>query len=438
MGGRSNTSRAEPRVRIEGEILSIERIDNRVVVSGQLYDFHRFLSQIHAIVEKARYDDVTLDLSACTSAFQNAMLSVCAQVMAYRKAGVSFDLLPPRDKKLENLFRNTNWGYFLDPRKYDESTFRGHTRVPATHYQSAAEQQAAVNRIVNVMLGAIPELERPDLAAFEWAVNEITDNVLVHANSPIGGLVQISTFLTHRKRVQFVVADAGVGIPYSLRSGRPTIRSDTEALDQAIREGVTRDTAIGQGNGMFGSYQICSKSNGDFLVDSGHARLQFQPNSGLSIQDQSIPYAGTLVVATIDFSDPKLLEEALSFKGVKYTPVDFVESKYEFNQAGDIHFKLSEECASFGSRVSGKPVRQKLQNLLKMSGSSVVCVDFDGIPLLSSSFADEAFGKLFLLLGPIGFMQRMRLQNMLGTVEGLVNKAIAQRMQVGLSDADAD
>ena len=413
----------------------IERVDNRVIVTGDLHDFHRLLAVLHTIVEKAAYKDVVLDLEQCTAAFQNAMLSVCAQVLAYREAGISFDLIPPSDKKLENLFKNTNWGYFLSPHLFDVSPFKGHTRVPATQYRTATDQSEAVNRIVNVMLGAVPELERSDFAAFEWAVNEITDNVLVHAKSAIGGLVQVSTFVKNRKRVQFVVADAGIGIPTSHRTGHPEITSDTEALDCAIREGVTRDAAIGQGNGMFGSYQICSKSKGEFLVDSGHARLHFHPDRGLSIQNQPIPYGGTLVVATIDFSDPKLLEEALSFKGTAYVPTGVVELKYESNAAGDTHFKLKEECQSFGSRVAGKPVRNKLLNLLKMT-AGVVTVDFEGIPLLSSSFADEAFGKLFLSLGPIGFMQRIRLTNMMDTVEGLVNKAIAQRMKVGLSDAD--
>jgi hypothetical protein len=416
---------------------TIERIDNRVVVTGDLYDFHRLLALIHAIVEKAGYKDVVLDLQHCSAAFQNAMLSVCAQVLAYRQAGISFDLIPPEDKKLENLFKNTNWGHYLDPSRFEASSFKGHTRVSATQYRTADEQFEAVNRIVNVMLGAIPELQRTDFAAFEWAVNEITDNVLVHSKSVIGGLVQVSTFVKNTKRVQFVVADAGIGIPTSLRGGHSDISSDTEALDRAIREGVTRDAAVGQGNGMFGTFQICSKSKGDFLIDSGHARLTYRPTDGLSIQNQAIPYSGTLVVATVDFSDPRLLEDALAFKGVKYEPVGVVDLKYTFNPAGDIHFKLQEECSSFGSRVSGKPVRNKLLNLVNMSNGGVVCVDFEGVPLLSSSFADEAFGKLFLLLGPVAFMQRVKLHNMIDTVEGLVNKAIAQRMRTGLSDADA-
>jgi len=414
--------------------MSIERIENKIVVVGELNDLHRLLADVHIIVERLKYQDVILDLSKCTSAFQNTMLSVCVQILAYRNSGISFTLIPPNDKKVENLFKNSNWLYFLDPRQFEPSTFKGHTRVPATQYRTPTEQQAAVNRIVNVLLGAIPELARGDLAAFEWSVNEITDNVLVHSESAVGGLVQVTTFAKFRKRVQFVVADAGMGIPESLRSGHPEIGSDTVALDNAIREGVTRDPSIGQGNGMFGSYEICSRSGGEFLVDSGYARLQSHPERGLSIKSQSIPYRGSLIVATIDFSNPELLSDALRFQGKKHQPLDFIDTKYETNSVGDIYFKLVDECTSFGSRVSGKPVQVKLINLLRMSENVTVVVDFDGLPLLSSSFADEAFGKLFLLIGPIKFMQRVRLINMSNIVEGLINKAISQRMKVGVSD----
>jgi len=287
------------------------------------------------------------------------------------------------------------------------------------------------------MLGALPDLERSDFAAFEWAVNEITDNVLVHSESPIGGLVQVSTFQKKTKSIQFVVADAGIGIPTSLKQGHAEIHSDTEALDLAIREGVTRDSRIGQGNGLYGSYRVCSKSNGYFQVDSGHARLEYRPRQErLLISNQTIPYAGSLVSATIDFSNPKLLEDALQFHGVTFMPSDYVENRYERSNGGPVAFVLSEECQSFGSRVSGKPLRQKLHNIINMTNRSPVEVDFSGIPVISSSFADEAFGKLFLQLGPVKFMQCVRFVNTMDTVEGLINKAISQRMKTGISDAE--
>ncbi len=412
----------------------ISRNGNIISVAGALDDFHRFLSLIHAAIEKQGYADMVLDLKKCTSAFQNSMLSLCAQVMAYRRGGIDFSIIPPDRKELFNLFKNTGWAHYLDPRQFNPSSFRGFSRIPATQYQTPEEQQQAVNRIVNVILGAIPNMQRSDFAAFEWSINELTDNVLIHSESSIGGLVQVSTFQKFSKQVQFVVADAGVGIPKTLREGYPEISSDTDALDKAIREGVTRDKKIGQGNGLFGSYEICSKCKGYFAVHSGHARLEFDHRKGLSIVNERIPYSGTLVIATIDFSEPKLLEEALKFKGKKYFPVDYIETEYEKSEDGRIYFIVREQSESFGSRVAGKPVRTKLSNLLHMGNDEKIIIDLTGIPLMSSSFADEAFGKLFLEAGPVAFTQKFEFVNVMDTVQNLINKAIEQRMAAGVVD----
>jgi hypothetical protein len=359
--------------------MSINRDNNNIKVAGDFNSFPIFLSCIHHAINKAGYSEIELDFSECNSAFQNAMLSVCAQIMAYRKSGIYFNLIPPSNTKLFNLFKNTGWAYFIDPRAFEPPLYRRHSsRIPVTQYQSSKEQQDAVNKIVNVILGAIPEMQRSDFAAFEWSINEITDNVLVHSESSIGGLIQLSTFQQNQRKVQFVVADAGVGIPKTLKQGHPEIASDTEALDKAIREGVTRDKTIGQGNGLFGSYQICSKSGGDFRVHSGHACLEFTEKKGLSIANENIPYDGTLVIATIDFSQPNLLEEALRFGGKKYSPVDYVETQYEMSEDGIIHFVLKVESDSFGSRVAGKPVRTKLTNLLRMAGNQKIIIDLAG------------------------------------------------------------
>ena len=275
------------------------------------------------------------------------------------------------------------------------------------------------------------DMERNDFAAFEWSINEITDNVLTHAQSLIGGLVQVSTFQKNKKIVKFIVADAGVGIPNTLRETHPHLTSDSEALDKAIREGVTRDKSLGQGNGLFGSFQICSHCNGTFQVDSGHGKLLYTEKQGLHIRSQNIPFAGTLVAGSIDFSKPHLLEEALKFGSKQYSPIDFVETKYESYGPGKIVFVMKDEAGSFGSRFAGTPVRNKLLNLYKMSDSTKISVDLAGIPIISSSFADEVFGTLFVELQPIVFMQRFEIVNTMQTVRHLIDRAIAQRMVVG-------
>lgn len=413
--------------------MSVVRDGNRVNFGGTFgaAELHRPFACIHQAVQ-AGFEDIVLDFSQCGAAFAGPMLALCAHALRLRESRMDFELVLPVDERLARLFRNANWAHFLEPRRYNQSTFRGHTQVAATQFRSPDDQARAVNRIVNAILGAIPDLSRSDFAALEWSINEITDNVIVHSESPIGGLVQVSTFVRNQKIVEYIVADAGLGIPATLRSGRPDIGSDTDALDRAIREGVTRDKSIGQGNGLFGSYQICSHSRGRFQIESGHAKLTYDTNHGLAIRNESIPVDGTVVIAQIDFSSPMLLEEALSFAGKKHTPVDFVETRYEQMDSEDLLFSLRDEARTFGSRASGTPVRNKLLNLLQMCPGQRVRIDCDGIPLVSSSFADEVFGKLFVHLGPLGFMQRVALINVEKTVSSLVDKAITQRTATGL------
>lgn len=411
---------------------TIIRTNNVVTVEGDYSDanLHYFLATIHKAIEEFGYQDLVLDFSRCNTAFPSSMLGTCAQVMKRRTSGVGFKLVLPESTKLARLFNNANWAFLLEPENYKQSTFHGYTQVSATQYQDPEEQHLAVNRIVNAILGAIPDIERSSFAAFEWAINEITDNVLTHAKSSVGGIVQVSTFKKRQKLVQFIVADAGESIPSTLRTTHHHLTSDIDALDIAIREGVTRDKAIGQGNGLFGSYQICSHCKGQFQIKSGHAKLTYSGKSGLHIRNERIPYDGTLVIASIDFSRPDLLDEALQFGGERYAPVDYVETNYEAEDSEKLIFVMSNESKSFGSRPAGTPIRNRLNNLYKMLNGNKIFVDFNNIPIISSSFADEVFGKLFVEIGPLGFMQSFEFLNISKTVRQLIDKAISQRIAV--------
>ena len=69
-----------------------------------------------------------------------------------------------------------------------------------------------------------------------------------------------------------------------------------------------------------------------------------------------------------------------------------------------------------------------------MTQNRKVCIDFEGIPIISSSFADEAFAKLFLEAGPVEFMQKFEFINAMETIKHLINKAINQRVSSGVVD----
>ena len=412
--------------------LQLNRSDNVVSVAGGFTatNYRQLLSMLHRAITKRGLADLVLDFSECAAAFPGAMLALCSEVSRRRVTGVDFDLRLPTNEWLGRMFLNSNWAHHIQPERYPESGYRGYVRVPMTQFEMPGQQHSLVDQMVNAILCSLTELSRGDLGAIEWALNEITDNVLNHADSPIGGLAQLVNY-KKSGRVEFVVADPGIGIPHSLRRGHPELRWDSEALDQAIREGVTGDSSLGQGNGLFGTLELCQVGSGYLHVHSSYARFTYRSGE-LRTHSEQVPFKGTLVIAALDVSDPDALGEALRFGDRRHEPMDYIESHFELADSDVLFMKLAEEADSFGARRAGAPLRAKLRNVVEMSGGRRVVVDFSDVPLVSSSFADEVFGKLLVEIGPVRFMQTITLQGMSRIVSDLVDRAMRQRSRTGL------
>lgn len=410
---------------------SLELSQSRVEFIGHfaITQLRSALGGLHTLIDNRGYKDITLDFSKCVFTHAPPMLAVAMACDSYRARNVDFELILPEDGQVERLFRNSNWAHLIAPEDFHLSEYKSLVHMPALPYKTSDEQHHLVDGLLNRILSSITDFQRSHFKAIEWSINEITDNVLVHSESPRGGLVQL-TAMKNTKKVEFVVADSGIGIPKSLKSSGLTITSDVEALSKAVEQGVTRDKSLGQGNGLYGSYQIAIKSGGNFSVHSGNATLFYAPNAGMHSRQEFVPMPGTIVVCAIDYSHSLLLEEALNIKTRQFVPLDIIDHKYESAEDGNIIFILKDESDSFGSRNAGVPVRNKLKNLVGFLQGKKVVVDFSDIHLVSSSFADEVFGKLFVDLGPLDFSAKLEFKNVDATVKLLIDKAILQRMSV--------
>jgi hypothetical protein len=208
------------------------------------------------------------------------MLALATASEHYQEGKVDFELTLPENEGLQRLFKNSNWAHIIQPKKFAPSEFSSPIHLPATRYRTAEEQHRLVDDILNKMLSSITDFDRSHFKAIEWSINEITDNVLVHSESTRGGLIQL-TAMKNTKKIEFVVSDSGIGIPKSLKSSGLKIGSDVDALAKAIEQGVTRDKSVGQGNGLYGSYQISIKSGANFSLHSGNATLYYAPKTGM-------------------------------------------------------------------------------------------------------------------------------------------------------------
>ena len=215
-----------------------------------------------------------------------------------------------------------------------------------------------------------------------------------------------------------------------LKEGIPTLHTDIQAMGEAVKQRVTRNPKYGQGNGLAGSLRFTTMTGGSFEITSGNGRLLTTPEQ--TIKNQRKPfqiYNGTLVCGQVKMNPKFSISEALDFgTGIDYTPVNIIESHYEMEDSDCFIIRMSNETTGYGSRKSGIQIRTKINNLINAEPNYPIVIDWEGVPVISSSFADELMGKLFIKLGALTFAAKVRNVKMENLIKGLLYKAIAQRL----------
>src|SRR6266851_1688571 len=391
-------------------------------------DVRKVEREIAWLIEFRGFEKILLDFTNCRTFFSESMIPLVSFVLEKQQEGVIFTVRLPVYEKLRRLFTNCGWAHLIAPKQFTNSGQEVGDNIPLLRFTDQSQQDRIVNLALDKLLKTLSFITRDDLRALEWSINEICDNVLNHAQSEIGGLFQFNLRRFSRE-VEFIVADAGIGIPNSLRSIGNKDWSDEFALEQSIKQGVTRDTKFGQGNGLFGTYQISALSGGTFHINSGAAHLVITRKGEVQVRHDLEKFQGTMVLCAINFTKPELLERALSFKGKSYRMVDLVELRYEQDD-DTLKFAIRDEAESLGSRRSGFEVRTKIKNLLKFQEKAKIVCDMSGVGLMSSSFADEVFGKLASEMGLDTYKRRVMVNNSTRINAMLIGRAIEQRLSV--------
>jgi hypothetical protein len=210
---------------------------DRIIFEGDVRrDTRRSLVSIYQVINNLGYKDVVLDFLKVSYVDAGVMLPVSSYATYYRAHQIDFSLVEPEDPVIKRLVANANWAHLIEPERFGLNIRRRSNNLPALQFLDGDAQNNVVNKAMDILMETLHFQKRNQLKALEWAINEITDNVLNHSDSPIGGIVQIQSIPT-KNRVSFYVIDAGLGIPFTLRRARPELTSDSQALDSAIRRG---------------------------------------------------------------------------------------------------------------------------------------------------------------------------------------------------------
>ena len=123
------------------------------------------------------------------------------------------------------------------------------------------------------------------LTGLIWCLNEVMDNVLVHSKSEHGFVM--AQYHQAINAVAICVYDNGIGIYNSLKKSVHRPRTAIDAITLAIQEGI--GDGQGQGNGLFGLYQIVTENNGALTITSGPASIMWSAEKEMR-KFESLPY----------------------------------------------------------------------------------------------------------------------------------------------------
>jgi hypothetical protein len=260
---------------------------------------------------------------------------------------------------------------------------------------------------------------REFLPALEWSVNEVVDNILLHSEAPVPGVVCAQHFPV-RRRLEVAICDLGRGIKASL-SESMTLYSHGHAITEALKRGVTRNPEVGMGNGLAGTREICRVNGGDFQLWTGD--VTWRMSGGVDKGFVPMPEVrGTGVYLSLDTARPVPLAETF-IGGAAYSYLE-AEGDRALREGG---LRVAAECLHTGSRGPATGLRRKVLSLLPdMEGPLIL--DFDGVPRASSSFLDELLGRLAATLGIEEFQARIHVVNASREIRDMANVVIQQRL----------
>lgn len=381
-------------------------------------DYLHFLRRLGS-AESDDVDHYVVDLSRPSFFRPEGMAPLIATIRSLTSRGRRVQLALPEDDLL-TYFDSVGWSAALAGEQCP-SFRKGSTYLPLSPYETYQELNSLVNDAISVLIENqvfLPGVRE----AIEWVLNETADNVLNHAASAEPGWLQVTSY-PQSHNVDFVVVDTGRGITASLREAFPDLTSDSDAVALAVKKGITRNQEVGQGNGLSGLMRIASGAKGWVRIHSGSACLNLR-RGDLVGPDQVPGHQGTLVTVSLPTRTPIDLSEALW----GHNPAPAFDFGY-LSEEG-IAFRVADESPNFGNRYTAAQLRNKLLNLMKGNPNELVIIDFDGVQMVTSSFADEFVAKLAVEMGIVTFFGRCKLRGMTRFIENTVNEVLLQRAAV--------
>lgn len=394
---------------------------NRIVIEdlSQPYSVSKFYKSLRRKInnEELKEVEVYFDINK-GSVYPNVLVPIVTAIEYYRrKKGISF-----KYGGIEESLERVN----IEPQEYDNQpdifgkiwTFACDSSAPTVIEKITKSYRAELMKKGECARGLPYSLD--------WALCEVMDNVIQHSMSDRG---YIMGQLHSNGNLVFSITDYGRGILSSLKGSKHSPKTELDAITMAIKEGVTRDSKIGQGNGLFGLTSIVQAGKGRLFIASGGGSCFISPDKEPELKEgnEYINYdaKGTLIDFQIDRNSVVDLSDTSMFQ----YPCDLYVESFE-SEDGNYVYDIHSRSEGTATRIAGERARTEIKNLIT-EVSKRITLDFSNVAIMSSSYADECIVKLALELGLYQFNRFVLLEGMNDNLKNILNRSFRQRIESG-------
>ena len=376
----------------------------------------------HILMEKSKgMDHFVIDLRDCTRTYPNICVPVAAIIDFYTGSGTNFSFLHQTERRdyLEHTMLH-------DPLVVEDRLGGNEINYPLDKVWRFGTSEG-IGALVGAFIKALreaDELAQGVLNGIEWCINETMDNVLNHSEAPYGFIM--AQLQKENKRLAICIFDWGRGIYQSLKNSKHKPASAIDAITMALRERITRDENVGQGNGMWGLSEIIKENQGIIKISSCGASYSNIGNQTETVSEGNMHlgqlHGTTCIDFQLDYRIPIDISKALG----GHEPADlWLENKETDN--GGYRVSVAELAHGTGSRASAVKLRNLILNIFHEKQQKII-IDFSGVTLVSSSFSDELIGKIIKEYGFMFFMNTFQIIGVSGINAAIINRSVEQRM----------
>lgn len=396
----------------DGNNIYIHKLDHSLCVSD-------FIHMMNSGVSKG-YDEFHIHWEGKgTAVYPNACVPVAGILEYYRQKGVEFHIDIATSEYLNSC-------HFASPKYLSDSEILA-LRNPfdqVFRYDTSAQVAAFTQKCVDC-ISHQAVCKSGILEGLIWCINEVMDNVLLHSQSTAGYVM--AQFHSQNNHIAICVSDTGIGIYNSMKSSIHHPKKALDALTLAIQEGI--GDGQGQGNGLFGLYQIVQTNGGRLTLTSGPASLMLTEKFDLKKYDH-LPYIdyrfqGTVVDFQLDLNKAVDIKTAFSSIG-GFDGFDIrIDNMIQENDI--LLYDVLENCEGTATREAGRLLLNDVINTVRRTNCKI-CLDFSKIATVSSSFIDEFIAKMIIEMGIVTFNQMVSIVGMNDTVKHLCERSIYMRI----------